>query len=240
MYYEDYISEEDLKTDFHIALDELIDAEVEKRLEERIQDIDHLREKQKQYDKKISEAQQKVKEADNKRYEAEKAQRAAERERDFARGQCKQAISDVTQQKLDELFGHWLKQKSVYYLERETLWAWCPYCSHGKVKINLPNGDEAVTQCKVCGGSGYEQYDSYIRKSMETTYPTFIKEYPSQNIKPYFMSYGWNSGMHRVALENVMTYEEATAKAEELSAENKQRALARLEARKKKLDEENK
>ena len=64
MYYEDYdYSEEDLKTDFHIALDDLIDAEVEKRLEERIKDIAYLRERQKQYDEKIAEANNKVKEA---------------------------------------------------------------------------------------------------------------------------------------------------------------------------------
>ena len=121
MYYKDYdygFSEEDLKTDFHIALDKIIDIEVEKRLEERIEDINHLREVQKQYDEKIAEAQKKVREANEQSHEARMALMRAERERNNTIDQCKQSISDTTQQKLDEMFGDWLKEDYVYYLEK--------------------------------------------------------------------------------------------------------------------------
>ena len=239
MYYEDYdYSEEDLKTDFHIALDDLIDAEVEKRLEERIKDIAYLRERQKQYDEKIAEANNKVKEAGKKEYEAVMSRMRAERERDDTIKQCKQSISDVTQQKLDELFGGWLKERYAYYLEKKECWVYCPYCNSGKVNITLPNGDKAVTECKVCGGRGHREYDGYIDSSIETTYPTFVKE-NNGNIAPYFLRNHWNSGTTRVALRNIMTYTEAKKKAETLTEENKQKALQYFKDRKEKLDKEN-
>ena len=239
MYDEFYgFSEEDLKTDFHVALDEIIDAEVEKRLNDRIKDIDVLRENQKQYNEKIAEARKKVEEADNKRYEAERARSKAERERDDTINQCKQSISDATQQKLDEMFGDWLKVKYVYYLQEESHWASCPYCKGGKVNIILPNGDKAVTECKVCGGKGYREYYGYNFTSIETTYPTFVKENDGKSISPYFLRNSWSSGTTRVALRNVMTYEDAKKKAEVLTEENKQKALKYLEDKKRKLDEE--
>lgn len=238
MYYDDYISEEDLKTDFHMALDDIIDAEVEKRLEERIEDINDLREKQKQYNEKIAEANKKVREADEKRYEAERACRKAERERDDTIDQCKQSISDATQQKLDEMFGDWLKEGSVYYLEKEKSWVWCPYCSQGEVNITLPNGDKAVTKCKVCSGEGHREYDRYDYKSIRTTYPTFIKENNGKTIVPYFMENTWNSGVVRVALRDAMTQKEAKDKAEKLTAASKQKTLKYLEDRKNELDKE--
>lgn len=244
MYYEDYEYDyptEDMKTEFHLALDDLIDAEVEKRLEERIEDIAYLREKQKQYDEKIAEANKKVKEVDEKRYEAERARSRAESERDNTIRQCKQSISDATQAKLDELFGDWLKEKYVYYVEREErCWARCPYCNSGKVNITLPNGDKATTTCKVCNGDGHREYDGYEYKSIETTYPTFVKEDYGKSIAPYFLRNHWSSGTTRVALRNVMTYEEAKKKAETLTEENKQKALQYLKDRKEKLDKENK
>ena len=243
MYYEDYEYDyptEDMKTEFHIALDNIIDDEVEKRLEERIEDINYLRERQKQYDEKIAEANQKVKEADQKRCEAERARSKAERERDDTIKQCKQSISDATQAKLDELFGDWLKEKYVYYVERvERCWAHCPYCSSGKVNITLPNGDKAVTECKVCNGHGHREYDGYEYKSIETTYPTFVKEDYGKSIAPYFLRNHWNSGTTRVALRNVMTMKEAMDKAKKLTEENKQKALQYLKDRKEKLDKEN-
>lgn len=242
MYYEDYdygFSEEDLKTDFHIALDELIDAEVEKRLVERIEDMDLLRERQKQYDEKIAEAQRKVKEADEKRHEAERAQSKAERERDNTIAQCKQSISDATQSKLDELFGDWLKEKYVYYLEKQRGWANCPYCRSGKVNITLSNGDKAVTECKVCGGHGYREYYEYECKSIETTYPTFIKDNCTKRIELYFLRNSWSSGTTRIALRDALTFEEATQKAKTLTEENKQKALQYLKDRKEQLDKEN-
>lgn len=241
MYYEDYygFSEEDLKTDFHITLDEVIDAEVEKRLEGRIEDINLLRERQKQYDEKIAEAQKKVKEADAKRYEAEKACHNAERERDNTIEQCKQSISDATQQKLDELFGDWLKESYIYYLEKDRTWEWCPYCHNGEVNVKLPNGDNAVVKCKVCGGQGHKEYYAYQYKSMETTYPTFIKENQGKSIVPYFMKNTWNGGMTRVALQNVMTQKEAKDKAEKLTEENRQMVLKYFKDKKKELDKEN-
>lgn len=243
MYYDDYdnlISEEDLKTDFHIALDEIIDAEVEKRLEERIEDINLLRERQKQYDEKIAEANNKVKEADEKRYEAERASRKAERERDDTINQCKQSISDTTQQKLDELFGDWLKEDSVYYLEKSSGWVSCPYCHNGEVNITLPNGDKAVTKCKVCNGEGHRKYDTYQSKSVTTNYPTFIKENKGNTIAPYFIGTGYYGSLYRVALRDVMTYREAEDKAKELTEQNKQKTLKFLEDRKSELEKENK
>lgn len=240
MYYDDYdyrFSEEDLKTDFHIALDKIIDAEVEKRLEERIEDIAYLREKQKQYDEKIAEANKKVKEADDKRREADRLRGNAERELDNTKKQCKQLISDATQAKLDELFGDWLKEGYAYYVERvERCWAYCPYCSSGKVNITLPNGDKAITTCKVCNGEGYREYDGYEYKSIETTYPTFVKENQGKSIAPYFLRNHWRSGTTRVALRDVMTMREAMDKATKLTEENKQKALQHLKERKEKLD----
>lgn len=239
-YDDGYWNEDDMKTDFHIKLDDIIDAEVEKRLEECIEDIARLRERQKQYDDKIAEANKKVREAEEKRLEADRARRQAENERDNTIKQCKQSISDATQQKLDELFGDWLKEKYAYYVEKQRAWAYCPYCNSGKVNISLPNGDKAVTDCKVCGGRGYSEYDGYEYKSIETTYPTFVKEDYGKSIAPYFLHNHWNSGTTRVALRNVMTYKEAKDKAEKLTAENKQKALQYLKDRKEQLDKENK
>ena len=242
MYYDDdyIISEDDLKTDFHFALDNLIDAEVEKRLEERIEDITYLREKQKQYDEKIAEANKKVKEADEKRHEAERARSRAENERDNTIKQCKQSISDATQAKLDEMFGDWLKEDYVYYLTKEKGWVWCPCCHNGKVEIKLPNGDNAITTCKVCGGQGHTEYDKYESHNMRTTYPTFIKEDYGKSIAPYFIEDHWRSGLSKVALRNVMTQKDAEDKAKKLTEENKQKALQYLKDKKEKLDKENK
>lgn len=243
MYYDDYnnlISEEDLKTDFHMALDDIIDAEVEKRLEERIEDINLLRERQKQYDEKIAEANKKVKEADEKRYEAEGACRKAERERDNTIDQCKQSISDTTQQKLDEMFGDWLKEDYVYYLEKDSDWVSCPYCRKGEVDITLPNGDKATTKCKVCNGEGHKKYDIYKSRSMTTIYPSFIKEDKGKTITPCFIGAGYYGSIYKVALRNVMTYKEAEDKAKELTEANKQKVLKYIEDRKNELDKENK
>ncbi len=244
MYYEDYydtygISEEDLKTDFHIVLDKVIDFEVEKRLEERIKDIDTLREKQKQYDEKIAEANEKVKEADNKRLEADRTRMAAERERDDTIKQCEQSISDATQQKLDEMFGHWLDERYVYYLRKDKSYVYCPYCNSGKVEIKLPNGDKATTKCKVCDGNGRVEYTYYGTESIETSYPTFIKEKQGKILTPGFVRPGRYYGLVEVPLRDVMTKEEAEKKVKTRNEENKQNALKRLQERKKKLDEEN-
>lgn len=244
MYYEncyDYcgISDKDLKTDFHFALDNLIDAEVEKRLEERIKDIDALREKQKQYDEKIAEANSKVKEAETKRLEADRARMSAERERDNTIKQCEQSISDATQQKLDEMFGHWLDERSVYYLRKDKSYAYCPYCNSGKVEIKLPSGDKATTKCKVCDGHGRVEYTYYETESIETSYPTFIKEKQGKILTPGFVRPGRYYGLVEVALRDVMTREEAEKKAKDRNEENRRNALKRLEERKKKLDEEN-
>lgn len=242
MYYDDYdniISEEDLKTDFHMALDDIIDAEVEKRLEERIEDINLLREKQKQYDEKIAEANKKVREADEKRYEAERACRSAERERDNTIDQCKQSISDTTQQKLDELFGDWLKEDRVYYLEKDYSYVSCPYCNRGEVNITLPNGDKAVTKCKVCNGEGHKKYDTYRSKSLTTDHPSFIKENRGKTLTPCFIGQGYYGSLYRVTLRNVMTYKEAEDKAKELTEQSKQETLKFLEDKKAELDKEN-
>ena len=237
MYYEDYrFSEDDLKTDFHIALDEIIDAEVEKRLESRIEDINILRENQKQYAEKIVEAQKKAKEADDKRREAERARDSAEIERDNTISQCKQSISDATQKKLDKMFGDWLKEKYVYFLRKKKDYLSCPYCRGGKVNITLSNGDKAVTNCKVCNGEGHMEYDAYESEIITTSYPSFIKENHDKSIAPYFLDYRWSTGLTRVALRDVMTQKEATDKAEMLTKENKQEILKYLEDRKKKLD----
>lgn len=243
MFYEDYNdgywNEEDMKTEFHVRLDDLIDAEVEKRLEERIEDIARLRERQKQYDEKIAEANKKVREADEKRHEAERACARAENERDNTIRQCKQSISDATQAKLDELFGGWLKESYAYYVCKDRCWVSCPYCQGGKINITLPNGDKAITECKVCGGKGHHDYDGYQYNSIETTYPTFVKENYGKSIAPYFLRNHWSSGTTRVALRDVMTYGEAKKKAEALTEENKQKALQYLQDRKEKLDKEN-
>lgn len=244
MYYENCyehcgISEEDLKTDFHFALDDLIDAEVEKRLEDRIKDIDRLRENQKQYDDKIAEANSKVKEAENKRLEAERARMSAERERDNTIKQCEQSISDATQQKLDEVFGDWLNERYAYYIKKDEGWVTCPYCYNGDVKITLPNRDTAVTKCKVCGGKGHAEYTRYSQESIETEYPTFIKEKQGKVIAPYFVTPGRYYGMTKVALRDVMTRDKAEERAKKLTESNKQKVLKRLEERKKQLDEEN-
>ena len=242
MYYEDYEYDyptEDMKTEFHIALDDLIDAEVEKRLEERIEDIAYLRERQKQYDEKIAEANKKVKEADDKRREADRLRGNAERERDNTIKQCKQSISDATQQKLNELFGDWLNEHYVYYVVRDRKWASCPYCHDGKVDITLPNGDKAITKCKICGGEGHVEYNGYDVRSMEPTYPTFVKEDYGKSIAPYFINTHWLHGWSKVALRDVMTQKNAEDKAKTLTEENKQKALKRLEDKKKELDKEN-
>lgn len=241
MYYEDYyeIPEEDLKTDFHIALDDLIDAEVEKRLKDCIKDIDALRENQKQYNKKIAEAQQKVKEAETKQHEARIALIRAERERDDTIKQCEQSISDATQQKIDEIFGHWLTERYAYYLTKDDSWETCPYCNRGDVNIKLPNGDKAVTKCKVCNGQGHIEYTRYKCSSITTSYPTFIKENRGEIITPCFIETARYYGLARVPLRDIMTEEEAEKKAKKLTEENKQKALKKLEERKKKLDEEN-
>lgn len=240
--YEDYygFSEEDLKTDFHIALDKIIDFEVEKRLGERIKDIDLLREKQKQYDDKIAEANNKVKEADTKRLEADRARMAAEREKDNTIKQCEQSISDATQQKLDEMFGHWLDERYAYYLHKSKSYAYCPYCNSGKVEIKLPNGDKATTKCKVCNGNSRVEYVYYEKASITTDYPTFIKENNGKTLAPYFVQPSRYYGVDKVALRDVMTREEAEKKLETRNEENRRNALKRLEERKKKLDEENK
>lgn len=244
MYYENWydtygISDEDLKTDFHYALDKVIDFEVEKRLEERVKDIDLLRENQKQYDDKIAEANNKVKEADDKRREAERARMAAERERDDTIKQCQQSISDATQQKLDEMFGHWLDERYAYYLHKDKSYVYCPYCNNGKVEIKLPNGDKATTQCKVCGGNSRVEYVYYETESIETSHPTFIKEKQGKILTPGFVRPGRYCGMTEVPLRDVMTREEAEKKAKTRNEENSRNALKRLEERKKKLDEEN-
>lgn len=244
MYYENCydhcgISDKDLKTDFHFALDDLIDAEVEKRLEERIKDIDALREKQKQYDEKIAEANSKVKEAETKRLEADRARMSAERERDNTIKECEQSISDATQQKLDEMFGHWLNERYVYYLRKDKSYAYCPYCNSGKVEIKLPNGDKATTKCKVCNGNGRVEYVYYEKASITADYPTFIKENNGKTLAPYFVQPSRYYGVDKVALRDVMTREEAEKKIETRNEENKRNALKRLEERKKKLDEEN-
>lgn len=237
-YYENYykIPEEDLKTDFHFALDKIIDIEVEKRLEERIKDIDLLRENQKQYDEKIAEANNKVREAESKKHEADIALIRAERERDDTIKQCEQSISDVTQQKLDEIFGHWLTEHYAYYLTKDDSWETCPYCNRGDVNIKLPNGDKAVTKCKVCNGQGHIEYTRYKCSSITTNYPTFIKENQGESITPYFIETARYYGLARVALRDVMTEEEAEKKAKTLTEANRQKALKRLEERKKKLD----
>lgn len=239
-YYENYyeIPEEDLKTDFHFALDKVIDFEVEKRLEERIKDIDLLRENQKQYDEKIAEANNKVKEADEKRFEADRARMAAEREKDNTIKQCEQSISDATQQKLDEMFGHWLDERNVYYLRKDKSYAYCPYCNSGKVEIKLPSGDKATTKCKVCDGHGRVEYTYYKTESIETSYPTFKKENQGKTLTPYFVRPGRYYGLVEVPLRDVMTREEAEKKAKTRNEENAQNALKRLEERKKKLDKE--
>ena len=239
-YYENYyeIPEEDLKTDFHFALDKIIDIEVEKRLEDRIKDIDHLRENQKQYDEKIADANNKVKEADTKRQEAERARMVAERERDNTIEQCEQSISDATKQKLDEMFGHWLNESYVYYLHKDKSYAYCPYCNNGQVEIKLPNGDKATTKCKVCGGNSRVEYVYYDVDSIETSHPTFIKENKGKTLTPGFVRPGRYYGMVEVPLRDVMTREEAEKKAKTRNEENSRNALKRLEERKKKLDEE--
>lgn len=244
MYYENWydtygISDEDLKTDFHIALDKVIDFEVEKRLEERVKDIDRLREKQKQYDEKIAEANNKVKEADDKRFEADRARMAAERERDDTIKQCEQSISEVAQQKLDNIFGDWLDERYAYYLVRDRNWLYCPYCKSGQVEITLPNGDKASTKCKVCNGDTRQDYDYYEVKSITTEYPCLVADKSKRGRSPYFVSLGWHGG-NKVALRDIMTQEKAEKKAQKLNEENKQKVLKRLEERKKKLDEENK
>ena len=243
MYYKDYdygFSEEDLKTDFHIALDKIIDIEVEKRLEERIEDINHLREVQKQYDEKIAEAQKKVREANEQSHEARMALMRAERERNNTIDQCKQSISDTTQQKLDEMFGDWLKEDYVYYLEKDSSWVSCPYCRNGEVDITLPNGDKATTKCKICNGEGHKKYDIYKSRSMTTTYPSFIKENRGKTITPCFVGTGYYGSLYKVALRNVMTYRDAEDKAKELTEKNKQETLKYLEDRKNELDKESK
>jgi transposase-like protein len=244
MYYENCydhcgISDKDLKTDFHFALDDLIDSEVEKRLEERIKDIDALREKQKQYDEKIAEANSKVKEAETKRLEADRARASAERERDNTIKECEQSISDATQQKLIDIFGDWLNERYAYYLHKSRSWVQCPYCRSGQVEIELPNGDKATTKCKVCNGNGRVEYVYYEKESMETEYPTFIKENQGKTLAPYFVRPGRYYGADKVALRDVMTREEAEKKAKDRNEENRRNALKRLEERKKKLDEEN-
>lgn len=241
-YYENYyeIPEEDLKTDFHIALDKIVDFEVKKRLEERIKDIDILRENQKQYDEKIAEANNKVKEADNKRLEADRARMSAERERDNTIKQCEQSISNATQQKLDEMFGHWLDERYVYYLRKDKSYAYCPYCNSGKVEIKLPSGDKATTKCKVCDGHGRVEYTYYETESIETSYPTFIKEKQGKILTPGFVRPGRYYGLVEVPLRDVMTKEEAEKKTKTRNEENRANALKRLEERNKKLDEENK
>lgn len=240
-YYENYyeIPEEDLKTGFHFAIDKVIDFEVEKRLEERIEDIDRLRENQKQYDEKIAEANNKVKEAEDKRFEADRARMTAERERDNTIKQCRQSISDAIQQKLDEMFGHWLDERYVYYLHKDKSYVYCPYCNSGKVEIKLPNGDKATTKCKVCNGNNRLEYVYYDVDSIETSYPTFKKENQGKTLTPCFVRPGRYYGMTEVPLRDVMTREEAEKKAKTRNEENQRNALKRLEERKKKLDEEN-
>lgn len=242
MYYEDYEYDyptEDMKTEFHIKLDDIIDEEVEKRLEERIEDINYLREQQKKYDEKILEANQKVKEADQKRWEAERARSKAETERDNTIRQCKQSISEATQQHLDEFFGDWLKEKCVYHIVRESSWLTCPYCKSGKVDVVLPNGDKATTSCKVCNGEGHINYDRYEIESIGTEYPTFAKEDYGKSIAPYFIQNNWRTGLRKVAVRDVMLEKDAREKANQLTEENKQKALQRLKDRKEKLDKEN-
>lgn len=238
MYYEDYdysISEEDLKTDFHIALDKIIDAEVEKRLKECVADIDYLREQQKQYDEKIAEANRKVKDAENKQHEAEMACNRAKWDVEKVTKQCEQSISDATKAKLDELFGDWLKERYVYYVVKETSWLTCPYCHSGDVQITLPNGDKATTKCKVCGGQGHTDYYLYTTQSVETNYPTFKKD--GNTITPGFLRHEMYGGMRVITLDNIMTRKDAEAKAKERTEESKQKAMTWFEERKKKLDE---
>ena len=117
-YYESYyeIPEEELKTDFHFALDKIIDAEVEKRLEERIEDINHLRERQKQYDEKISEANNKVIIV---KYDFERKVRIAQSEI-LSLNHCND-MSYVPDLGLIAVVNHGPNKKTVTYIDPETL-----------------------------------------------------------------------------------------------------------------------
>ena len=55
--YDDYygISQEDLKEEYHFVLDELLDKIVENKLQDRVADIEDIREKQKKYNEDLKE-----------------------------------------------------------------------------------------------------------------------------------------------------------------------------------------
>jgi len=167
--YDDYygIAQEDLKEEYHFVLDELLDKIVENKLQDRVADIEDIREKQKKYNEDLKEYDridaEKRKEIRDLQNKIEKMEKEHQEELDRYKNE---KFSDVFKDFI-EIKGNSVEKKRIYYISYHSSSCSCPYCNDkGYIKKEI-DGDIAKIECKICD-SGHHKID-YKYETVEWT-----------------------------------------------------------------------
>lgn len=162
MCYEDYEDYTPELPEYMEKIQEVVDAEVVRRVSEVVKDLDTLREEQKKYNEDRARWDEIVQKIDKRRCEAERKMEKLEQEKDAA-------INEAKAKKIEELFEGWHKDDMCYIVEYERGYPSCPVCD-GKRDIVVPVagvGTSVKVDCPCCQGRQKWGWPYYKRAKVQ-------------------------------------------------------------------------
>lgn len=162
MCYEDYEDYTPELPEYMEKIQEVVDAEVERRVSEAVKDLDTLREEQKKYNEDRARWDEIVQKIDKRRCEAERKLEKMEQEKDAA-------INDAKAKKIEELFECWHKDDMCYIVEYDRGYPSCPVCD-GKLDIIVPVagvGTSVKVDCPCCQRGQKWEWPKYSRAEVQ-------------------------------------------------------------------------
>ena len=173
---EDYF-EVDENFEFNTGINKLLEREVDKRLNERIDNYDHILEQNETLNSKIREMRSQISKLERELKEAEKTY-------------LKQGSDDTKRQ----IFNGIKVGDKVWFAKGKYTYEKCNTCNgEKKLDVVLPNGDEVKINCPSCKGSGTfgkTTYHATEGKVTEIKYQVWNSERSSE--MAFYVDYAGN------------------------------------------------
>lgn len=162
MCYEDYEDYTPELPEYMEKIQEVVDAEVERRVSEAVKDLDTLRDEQKKYNEDRARWVEISRKQESERCEAIRKLEKMEQEKESA-------INEAKAKKIEELFEGWHKDDMCYIVEYNRGYPSCPVCD-GKLDIVVPVagvGTSVKVDCPCCQRGQKWEWPKYSRAEVQ-------------------------------------------------------------------------
>lgn len=204
-------------------IEEIINAEVERRLDEKVADIEKLRQEQETYRENLTERSQKI-------GELQKELNAAQRAVADAEKKLQAELDRKRTEAFNDLTNGWHEVSEAFMIEEETSYIECPVCNGDNKITRTIDGNVFSMDCPICWNrSEHIKYRKSIVRRLSWYNSNDLMIIIDKNGKVFpAVHYNWASSTKVDLNTCYRTREEAQAEADRRTAESRAKAEEKL------------